>query len=418
MKTKLSDSLYYMILVRFAKTYLRQKWSLNVLFILMGLATIAQTGTLKITVTDSKTKEAIPFATARVMQQNVKVGSSQADFNGSITITALAPGKYAVKVIYIGYQSLQINNVIITAGKVTYLNAEMINEGVDLCTVVIEDYKIDLIDKDTKSGGTVDRESFVHMADKSVNSVMSTQSGVYQYSSGVNIRGSRPGGTNYFVDGERMIGTSNLPQQSVEQVSVNMGGVPAQYESGQGSAGNFHFFKKDHPVTKAPPTPPAGTEEYHEFVENAFKAVGSNPLSTFAIDVDGASYSNARRMLSAGYLPPKDAVRLEEFVNYFKYHYPAVTGEHPFGIFTEYAECPWNSQHKMLSVALKGKEIDAAMNVPNHLVFLIDVSGSMNEPDKLPLLKRAFALLIKQLRAEDRISIVVYVAIRALCLRM
>lgn len=150
------------------------------------------------------------------------------------------------------------------------------------------------------------------------------------------------------------------------------------------------------------------TEEYKKIEENSFKSSKSNPLSTFSIDVDGASYSNVRKKLMDGVLPDADAVRVEEFVNYFNYSYPSPTGENPFAIYTEYANCPWNKNHTLLQIGLKAKQIDANNAVANNLVFLIDVSGSMDQPDKLPLLKRAFKLLIPQLRSQDKLTMVVY----------
>jgi len=158
----------------------------------------------------------------------------------------------------------------------------------------------------------------------------------------------------------------------------------------------------------APPPPDETEESYAAITENSFHNSKSDPLSTFSIDVDAASYSNVRKKLMDGFLPPADAVRIEEFINYFNYSYPKPAGKEPFAIYTEYAECPWNSKHTLLQIGLKGKEIDAVNAAPNNLVFLLDVSGSMNEPDKLPLLKRAFRLMIPKLRAEDRVSIVVY----------
>lgn len=150
------------------------------------------------------------------------------------------------------------------------------------------------------------------------------------------------------------------------------------------------------------------TEEYKNIQENSFKSSKSNPLSTFSIDVDGASYSNVRKKLMDGILPDTDAVRIEEFVNYFNYSYPNPAGENPFSIYTEYAKCPWNKEHTILQIGLKGKQIDVNNAAANNLVFLIDVSGSMDQPDKLPLLKRAFKLLIPQLRAQDKLTMVVY----------
>lgn len=150
------------------------------------------------------------------------------------------------------------------------------------------------------------------------------------------------------------------------------------------------------------------TENYSTIRENGFKDAKSSPLSTFSIDVDNASYSNIRRYLNQGQLPPADAVRIEEMINYFNYAYPEPSGEHPFSVNSELGKCPWNENHYLMKIGLKGKNIDKSELPASNLVFLIDVSGSMSSPDKLPLLKRAFAMLVNELRAEDRVSIVVY----------
>ena len=150
------------------------------------------------------------------------------------------------------------------------------------------------------------------------------------------------------------------------------------------------------------------TENYATVHENGFKEVSVNPLSTFSIDVDNTSYSNVRRYLNQGQLPPKDAVRVEEMINYFTYDYPEPEGEHPFSITTELGTCPWNEDNYLMRVGLKGKSIDKSDLPPSNLVFLIDVSGSMSPDNKLPLLKKAFALLVNELRPEDRVAIVVY----------
>ncbi len=155
-------------------------------------------------------------------------------------------------------------------------------------------------------------------------------------------------------------------------------------------------------------SPNWNTENYSTIHENGFKDAQANPLSTFSIDVDNAAYSNVRRYINNGQLPPVDAVRIEELINYFKYSYPEPTGEHPFGVTTELGECPWNESHYLMRVGLKGKDIDKSELPASNLVFLIDVSGSMSSPDKLPLLKRAFSMLINELRSVDRVSIVVY----------
>lgn len=150
------------------------------------------------------------------------------------------------------------------------------------------------------------------------------------------------------------------------------------------------------------------TEEYHKIDDNEFKAAEKNPLSTFSIDVDKASYSNVRRFISQGQLPPPDAVRVEELVNYFSYSYPQPKGNDPFSINTQYMTCPWNSNHSLIHIGLQGREIKTDKMPANNLVFLVDVSGSMATPDKLPLLKSGLRLLIEQMRSQDKISIVVY----------
>lgn len=150
------------------------------------------------------------------------------------------------------------------------------------------------------------------------------------------------------------------------------------------------------------------TEAYDHIEDNPFLSPAQNPLSTFSVDVDTASYGNVRRFLNGGQLPPKDAVRIEELVNYFSYDYPQPTGEHPFSVTVEMAGCPWNTEHRLARIGLKGREIAVDKRPPSNLVFLIDVSGSMSPENKLPLLKRALRLLVEQLTEKDSVAIVVY----------
>ena len=149
-------------------------------------------------------------------------------------------------------------------------------------------------------------------------------------------------------------------------------------------------------------------EGYDELPENRFLKATDNPLSTFSIDVDGASYSNVRRFLQGGQLPPAGSVRIEELINYFHYEYPQPAGEDPFSINTEMSVCPWNNQNKLLMIGLQGRKIAVDKLPPSNLVFLIDVSGSMIEPDKLPLVQVSLRMLVDQLREQDRVSLVVY----------
>ena len=150
------------------------------------------------------------------------------------------------------------------------------------------------------------------------------------------------------------------------------------------------------------------TEEYSNIAENGFHKVSDDPLSTFSIDVDAASYSNVRRYLNSNQLPPAGAVRTEEMLNYFKYQYPQPTGKDPFSINTEISDCPWNKENKLMLIGLQGKNIPVEKLPASNLIFLIDVSGSMMDENKLPLVKASLKMLVDQLREQDRIAIVVY----------
>ncbi|MCQ9638007.1 von Willebrand factor type A domain-containing protein [Chryseobacterium sp. WG14] len=155
-------------------------------------------------------------------------------------------------------------------------------------------------------------------------------------------------------------------------------------------------------------SPVANDESYDTFVENPFELTQSQPLSTFSIDVDNASYSNVRRMINNGEVVNKNAVRVEEMINYFTYDYPQPKNEDPFSINTEYNGAPWNPGHQLLKIGLQGKDIPKDLLPASNLVFLIDVSGSMDEQNKLPLLKSSFKVLLNRLRPKDKVGIVVY----------
>lgn len=414
------------------KTYLL----LLALLVLVRISSAQNTGSIKVTVTNAKTKEALPFANVAVFKDKTQMYTAITDLNGSAMIAQVVPDKYSVKVVYLGYTPKIVKSIEVQVNKTCYVNVALKNDNaLMLNEVAVVDYAAPLIDPDTKSGGTVEmksggtitRENFQQMAAKDVNSVISTQAGVILTDNGSNsqiqVRGSRSGNTNVYVDGERVIGTTNIPQSAIEQMSFIQGGLPAQY--GDQSAGVIAnttmsgasiFNSKDKKQTAAynktiqdkTAEETYVNEEYSQFKESNYNPAANQPLSTFAIDVDAASFSNARRMLQQGMLPRKDAIRIEEFINYIPYNYPQPKEDKPFSITTEYAACPWDKNHNLLQIGLKGKEIDFESAPATHLVFLIDVSGSMSDENKLPLLKRAFKLLVKQLRPKDRLSIVVY----------
>lgn len=180
---------------------------------------------------------------------------------------------------------------------------------------------------------------------------------------------------------------------------------------------NLSEKELDKKLNTITPTPAEPTQEdYDTFVENAFESPKTAPLSTFSIDVDNASYTNIRRFLNNGQEVPKDAVRVEEMVNFFKYNYPQPKDQDPFSINTELSDSPWNSKNKILKIGLQGKNIPTDDLPASNLVFLIDVSGSMSEMNKLPLLKQSMKILVNELRPKDKVAIVVYAGAAGLVL--
>ncbi len=160
----------------------------------------------------------------------------------------------------------------------------------------------------------------------------------------------------------------------------------------------------------------AGDDKYGRPADNQWAQVVAEPLSTFSIDVDTASYSNVRRFLEDGYLPPPDAVRTEELINYFDYDYDQPTDDRPFAVQAEVGPCPWNTTHKLVHIGMQGKVVPSSQMGPRNLVFLVDVSGSMGSPDKLPLLRAGLRMLVKDMDASDRISMVAYAGASGLVL--
>lgn len=196
----------------------------------------------------------------------------------------------------------------------------------------------------------------------------------------------------------------SVDEITLSEVVVTGYGAKSKQRESPRVAGDYSFSSRPTDNTQLD----WNTEEYDGINENIFHGALQNPLSTFSIDVDAASYSNVRRFVNNGQRPPKDAVRIEELVNYFDYDYSQPRDEHPFNIITEISSAPWNTQHKLVHIGLQGKRIPTENFPPSNLVFLLDVSGSMNMPNKLPLLKSSFTMLVNELRPQDHVAIVVY----------
>ena len=212
------------------------------------------------------------------------------------------------------------------------------------------------------------------------------------------------------VTGSRMKHAEKQQRQLAGSASTNSITYPAPPLAASPAAYAADGYAS-HARIAAPPLPsqPANTENYADRTDNPVHRTSEQPVSTFSIDVDTGSYSNVRRMLRQGVRPPADSVRAEEFINYFNYQHPAPTSRVvPFRVTTELAAAPWNTKRQLLMIGIKGYDVPKASLPAQNLVFLLDTSGSMASADKLPLLKQAFSMLVPQLRAQDRVSIVVY----------
>ena len=317
----------------------------------------AQTYEIKGKVHELNSNEGIPFATVEAYRYLVRVTGAITDIDGNFILNPDQAGVYTIRVTSVGYQPIELNNVSVAADSATRVDLVM-PKGVDLKSFQIMEYKVT----------TNEKNELREVKTSPVNSLQSRSKGVYKRRKvkSSNVRGSRSDATSYYVDGIKVRG------------------------------GIAHLEKQ------------TNNEEYSLITENQFNNVKRRPLSTFSIDVDAASYSNIRRILTAGMLPPKDAVRIEEMINYFNYEYAQPNDQEPISISTEIGNCSWNPEHKLVKIGLKGRSIEAEKLPPNNLVFLIDVSGSMMDENKLPLIKRSFRLLVQQLRPEDKVSIVVY----------
>ena len=375
------------------------------MFFALGMG-ISQTS-LQGTVTDADTGEPIIFGTVALFRNNVLVTGTDTDFDGFYSITEIDPGKYDVTVSYTGYGDQKITDVVISAGKANLLDVKL-SQGVDLVEVVVN-YTAPIIEQDNTSQGAIFQMDGPHfpavrstrakrkrkkgraesshgqiknLPTRNVNGLTTLGAGVSTGDEGkdVSIRGSRSNASQYYVDGTAVAGNPKKPMAA---------GVP--------------------PVKTAPPSDPISSgEDYEKINENPFLAAAKMPVSTFSIDVDAASYSNLRHFLHNGQLPPPNAVRIEEMINYFDYDYPGPQGYEPFEVHTELSECPWNAEHQLLLVGLQGQKMPTAQLPPSNLVFLIDVSGSMNSANKLGLVKSSLKMLVDELRPEDKVALVVY----------
>ncbi|TND07429.1 MAG: uncharacterized protein FD123_3279 [Bacteroidetes bacterium] len=302
------------------------------------------TGSIKGRVSDNVLGTPLSFVTIAITQNGKVIAGASSDANGYYTISSLNPGTYDLKATYVGYKTAEMKSIVVADGQALTLNLSMENAPAPLSSVEI----------------------------KSEN--------------------------------QKLLFTSERKNAPAVQDPNNPGTF---INAGKSGYLGYGYYKAPADLDSFD-DPVMNTEEYDKINDNAYKLVNNDPLSTFSVDVDRASYSNMRRFLNQGSLPPKDAVRIEEMINYFTYNYPQPTGDDPFSINLESGNCPWNPKHKIVHVGLQGKRIETENLPNNNLVFLIDVSGSMSSADKLPLVKASLRLLVNELRPNDRVALVVY----------
>ncbi|RME99370.1 MAG: DUF3520 domain-containing protein [Bacteroidetes bacterium] len=336
------------------------------------------------TVTEALNGEPVLFASVALYQDGVFKTGTETDFDGNYQFVNLDPGTYAIEVKYTGFETWRMDAIPLMEGKMHRVDVTLKTAGLLLSEVVVREYRIPTVEQDqTTQGATITSSEIRNLPTRNINGLRASTAGLSgspKEGQEVRLRASRSDATNYYVDGVR-VSADGAPMQS----------SPAAATS---------------PTVR--PADPTQNEQYNTIVENAFVATTQENFSTFGIDVDAASYSNVRRFLRQGQLPPADAVRLEELINYFHYEYAPPRGEHPFRVESELATCPWQPEHQLLLVGLRGQSVSDQQLPAANFVFLLDVSGSMNRANKLPLLVQSLEMLTDNLRETDKVSIVVY----------
>jgi Ca-activated chloride channel family protein len=399
------------------------KTGLNLIIALFMVVQLhAQQKTVSGVITD---QDGIPLPSATVLQMGTANGTTS-DFDGNYSISVNV--KDVLEFSYLGYKSEQV--VVTDANTINVVLQE--NGSLDEVTITVLGISRST-DEVKKSVTTIQSEEIIQASNPNVvNSLAGKVSGlkIKTKNNGDNqttrivLRGNRSlSGTNealIVIDGkissaEKLV---NLAPKKITATHVVKGAEGSALYGSQGANGviivtTVDGSKENAKISKFVQT---NKELQHKFLnesytkihENKFKIAATTPLSTFSIDVDKAGYSNVRRMINNGQLIPANAVKIEEMVNYFDYNYPQPTDEHPFSINTEVVKTPWHKDTKLVKIGLQGKIYDNENLPAANLTFLIDVSGSMGNQNKLPLLKEAFKLLVNQLRPQDNVSIVVY----------
>ncbi|MGB0176337.1 MAG: YfbK domain-containing protein [Owenweeksia sp.] len=391
----------------------------GLMFFLLSFTVLAQTrpGSIRGTVTDAQTGDNLPFVIITITDSNgSKITGGVTDVDGKYNLRDIKPGLYTLKAAAVGYSALTITDMEVMPNIPTIQDIKMRPSSTQLQEVVLT-YEAPLIDR-AKSSRVTTSEDVRNMAVRDITSVASQSAGV-NGNANTSIRGARTEGTVYFIDGVKVNGSlanttvltpgparswNSSISGNIERPDITDNGIRFQLGLPALTAEEERILKQYE------------NEAYSSIKEIPFRRVTSAPLSTFSSDVDVASYANFRRFVNDGILPPRDAVRIEEMINYFDYDYPDPEEGEVFSSTTELAACPWNKDHKLLRIGIKTRDIPKENLPDNNLVFLIDVSGSMGSADKLPLLQKSLRLLVENLNERDRVAIVVYASATGLVL--
>ena len=365
-----------------------KRTGLFVLIMLLALFLLAQEGLKTNSIIGEirgHNNRLLPKVRVEAYKQNQLVASTNSDLLGRYRFDFMQQGNYRLTFQLEGYAPFEIADLQLLEGAPEIADVVMTPVPRGQTTQVSPPVRDSLLEQSIAQSGDIHSSNIRNDAmgsqrpidmgktsDSSVSAVadiVALQPGVTSVGGELHVRGGRANEINYMVDGMALQDYSGIAP-------------PAYF--------------------------PDNMEDYAAITPNIYHSPITEPLSTFSIDVDTATYSNTRRMLSNGYLPDPSSVRIEELINYFDYDYPEPEGEHPFSIYTELAACPWNEAHQLLHIGLRGRGMDMENAPASNLTFLIDVSGSMSAPNKLPMVQQALNLLVDRLRPQDRIGIVTY----------
>lgn len=393
-------------------------FTLSCFLLTAGVLSAQLKGSINGQVTDEETGEALIGVNIEIFQDAKRLShGASTDLDGNYSIGQLDAGTYDLVFSFVGYIETHVNGVKVTAGQTLTLNHKM-GAGMVLEECIVMDYKVPLVQMSHHIGGqTLTAEDIENRPTLDLSSIVLCHPRAVQTDEGRELS-SRRCSPDIYIDGVRTK-SDGISKLDMEESKTRKGGVPAAFGD-KGELGRKKQELGEKPDPKDQPTiePDINLnyERYAPMVENEYKEVREEPLSTFSIDVDKASYSNIRRLINSYQKPAKDAVRIEEMVNYFRYDYPQPKDDKPFSFSNTLTECPWNPDRKLLHIGMQGKDIDVLRLPPSNLVFLIDVSGSMGDANKLPLVKSSLIKLVNNLNEGDKVAIVVYAGAAGLVL--